>query len=164
MKRLSFTLFLLLAAVPLATANSDPEYTQFGHDIHIGPDQQAGDLTCIGCSIYIMGQVSGDVTAVGGSVVMEGDGSIGGDVTTVIGDIRLNGTSKVGGDLAAVGGALRRQPGATVGGDVTALEGRGWVWLIVGPPILLLAGLIWLIVWLLERRRRPQPAPLARVA
>jgi hypothetical protein len=164
MRRISLALLLLLLTVPFAAANSDPEYTQFGHDIRIGPDQQAGELTCIGCSIYIFGQVSGDVTAIGGNVVMEGDGSIGGDVTTVVGDIRLNGTSKVGGDLAAVGGALRRQPGAIVGGDVTALEGRGWVWLIVAPPVLFLAGLIWLIVWLLERRRRPQPAPLARAA
>jgi hypothetical protein len=163
MKRISLVLFLLFATVPFATA-SDPEYTQFGHDIRIGPDQEAGEVTCIGCSIYISGQVSGDVTAIAGNVVMEGEGSVAGDLTTVLGDIRLNDTSKVGGDLAAVGGALRRQPGATVGGDVTALEGRAWVWLIVGPPVLFLAGLIWLVVWLLERRRRPQPAPLVRAA
>lgn len=163
MKHACLALLLLLAVAPFATAKNDPEYAQFGHDIRIGPDQQAGDLTCIGCSIYILGQVSGDVTAVGGNIVMDGDGSVAGDLTTVLGDVRLNDTAKVAGDLAAVGGALRRQPGVSIGGDVTALEGRVWFWLIIGPPVLMLAGVIWLIVWLLERRR-PQPTPLARAA
>jgi hypothetical protein len=164
MKHACLALLLLLATVPFATAKDNPEYTQIGHDIRIGPDQQAGEVTCIACSIYILGQVSGDVTAVGGSVVMEGDASVGGDLTTVLGSVRLDDSAKVGGDLAAVGGSLQRDPGATVGGDVTALQGRIWFLLILGPPVLMLAGLIWLIVWLLERNRRTQPAPLARVA
>lgn len=164
MKHACFAFLLLLAFAPFATAKDNPEYAQFGHDIRIGPNQEAGDLTCIGCSIYVLGQVSGDVTAVGGNVVLEGDGSVAGDLTTVLGDIRLNDSAKVAGDLAAVGGSLRRQPEATVGGDVTALEGRVWFWLIVGPPVLMLAGLIWLVVWLLERRRRPQPVPMVRAA
>lgn len=164
MKHACFAFLLLLAIAPFATAKDNPEYAQFGHDIRIGPGQEAGDLTCIGCSIYILGQVSGDVTAVGGNVVLEGDGSVAGDLTTVLGDVRLNDSAKVAGDLAAVGGSLRRKPEATVGGDVTALEGRVWFWLIVGPPVLMLAGLIWLVVWLLERRRRPQPVPMVRAA
>jgi hypothetical protein len=164
MKHACLALLLLLAVAPFATANESPEYTQFGHDIRIGPDQQAGDVTCIGCSIYILGEASGDVTAVGGNVVVEGDGSVGGDLTTVLGDVRLNDSAKVGGELTAVGGALRPQPGVAVGGDVTALEGRLWYWLILGPPLLMLAGLIWLVVWLLERRRRPQPVPMVRAA
>jgi hypothetical protein len=164
MKPVCLALLLLLAIAPFATAKNDPEYAQFGRDIRIGPDQQAGDLTCIGCSIYILGQVSGDVTAVGGNIVMSGDGSVAGDLTTVLGDVRLSDTAKVGGDLAAVGGSLRRQPNVTIGGDVTALDGRAWIWLIVGPPILMLVGIVWLIVWLLDRGRRPQPAPLARAA
>lgn len=164
MKYACFAFLLLLAFASFATAKDNPEYAQFGHDIRIGPDQEAGDLTCIGCSIYILGQVSGDVTAVGGNVVLEGDGSVAGDLTTVLGDVRLNDSAKVAGDLAAVGGSWRRQPEATVGGDVTALEGRIWFWLIVGPPVLMLAGLIWLVVWLLERRRRPQPVSMVRAA
>jgi len=164
MKHVCLALLLFLVVAPFATAKNGPEYAQFGRDIRIGPDQQAGDLTCIGCSIYISGQVSGDVAAIGGNVVMEGDGSVAGDVTTVLGNVRLNDTAKVGGDLAAVGGSLRRQPTVTIGGDVTALEGRAWFWLILGPPILMLVGIAWLIVWLLDRRRRPHPAPLARAA
>ena len=163
MKSACLAILLLLAIAPFATAKDNPEYAQFGHDIRINPDQQAGELTCIGCSIYISGQVSGDVTAIAGNVVMEGEGSVAGDLTTVLGDIRLNDAARVSGDLAAVGGSLRRQPGVTIGGDVTALEGRVWFWLILGPPILILVGIVWLIVWLLERRR-PQPARLARAA
>ncbi len=164
MKHAYLALILLLATVPFAAAKNSPEYAQFGHDIRINPDQQAGDLTCIGCSIYIQGEVSGDVTAVGGNIVIDGEGSVAGDLTTVLGDVRLNDAAKVAGDLAAVGGSLRRQAGATVGGDVTALEGRVWFWLIVGPPILGLVGIVWLVVWLLERRRRPQPTQFARAA
>jgi len=156
--------FFLLASVPFASAKDNPEYTQFGHDIRVGPDQQTGDLTCIGCSIYIRGQVAGDVTAVAGNVVIEGEGSVAGDLTTVLGDVRLESGTKVAGDLAAVGGSLRRQPEAIVGGDVTALEGRGWFWLIVGPPVLIFAGIAGLVVWLVQRRQRPAPTPLARAA
>jgi len=161
--RLPFLVLLLVAVVPRAIAKNSSEYTQIGHDIRIGANQKTADLTCINCSIYVRGQVTGDVTTIHGSVVIEDDGSVAGDVTSVLGNIRLEKGTKVDGDLTAVGGKVSRQPDATVAGDVTSLEGQSWFWLILGFPVLLFAGIIALIVWLIQRRRAPTPS-LARAA
>ena len=165
MKQFAFRLLLLILAclAPLSFAKNKSEYTQFGHDIRVGPTQKTNDLTCINCSVYVRGQVAGEVTAIHGNVVIEGEGSVAGDVTAVLGDVRVDSGTKIAGDLTAVGGRVSRQPEATVAGDVTSLEGRGWFWLIFGFPVGLLAGIVALIVWLVHRRRPPAPS-LARVA
>ncbi|HWX93392.1 MAG TPA: polymer-forming cytoskeletal protein [Terriglobales bacterium] len=154
---------LLVCVAPYASAKNNSEYTQFGHDIRIGANQKTHDLTCIHCSIYVHGQVAGDVTAIHGNVVVDGDASVAGDVTAVLGDIRVDKGTKVAGDLTAVGGKVSRQPEATVAGDVTSLEGQSWFWLILGFPVLLIAGIIALIVWLVQRSKTRAPS-LARAA
>jgi hypothetical protein len=164
MKPALLAVLLVLTIVPFAAAKNSPEFTQIGRDIRIGPDDEAGDITCIACSIYISGQVAGDVTAIGGNVLIDNQGSVAGDLTTVLGSVRLNDAAKIAGDLAVVGGTLRRAPQVQVSGDVTALEGRAWIWLMLAGPLLILAGTIWLIIWLLDRRRRPAPAQVARAA
>lgn len=158
-----FVALVLLCAVPPAVAKNNSEYTQFGHDIRIGATQKTNDLTCINCSIYVHGQVAGDVTAIHGNVVIDGDASVAGDVTAILGDVRVDKGTKVAGDLTAVGGKVSRQPEATVAGDVTSLEGQAWFWLILGFPVLLVAGIVTLIVWLVQRSRTPAPS-LARAA
>jgi hypothetical protein len=80
-----------------------------------------------------------------------------------LGDVRVDKGTKVAGDLTAVGGKVSRQPEATVAGDVTSLEGQAWFWLILGFPILLVAGIVTLIVWLVQRSRTPATS-LARAA
>ncbi len=64
-----------------AAAKDNPSYTQFGHNINIGPSDEVGDVTCIGCSIHVRGLVAGDVTAVGGSIIIEDQAQVTGDVT-----------------------------------------------------------------------------------
>lgn len=154
---------LLVWLAPHAFGKDSSQYTQFGRDIRIGPTQKTNDLTCINCSIFVRGQVAGDVTAVHGNVAIEGDGTVAGDVTAVLGDVRVDKGTKIAGDLTAVGGKVSRQPEATIAGDVTSLEGQAWFWLILGFPVVLLAGIIALIVWLVQRNRTPAPS-LARVA
>ena len=61
-------------------------------------------MTCVGCSIYIRGQASGDVTAIAGSVFAESGASIAGDVTAMGGDARVESGAQVAGDLTAIGG------------------------------------------------------------
>jgi hypothetical protein len=158
-----FAVLLLVCVVPYANAKNKSEYTQFGHDIRIGANQKTNDLTCINCSIYVHGQVAGDVTAIHGNVVIDGDASVAGDVTAVLGDVRVDKGTKIAGDLTAVGGKISRQPEATVAGDVTSLEGHSWFWLILGFPVVLIAGIIALIVWLVQRSKTPAPA-MARAA
>ena len=81
------TLVLLLSGAAFASDTSS--YTEFGHNIDIGPNQHVGDLTCFGCSIRVRGQVTGDVTTIGGSIVLEEQVKVSGDVTAIAGDARL---------------------------------------------------------------------------
>src|SRR5713226_8346923 len=152
-----FAIFLVPSTSLAAETHADR--FQMNHDIHIQPDEKVGDVTCIGCSVYVRGQVSGDVTAIAGSVVAEAGASIAGDVTAVGGNARVESGAQVAGDLTAFGGDLRREPQATVTGDVTTLGGHGWVFLIFLLPFVCLGGIIALIIWLIQRSRRPTPVP-----
>jgi hypothetical protein len=148
----------LVPSTSLAAATT-PDRFQMNHDIHIQPDEKVGDVTCIGCSVYVRGEVSGDVTAIAGSVIAEPGASIAGDVTTIAGNARVESGSQVAGDLTAVGGDLSRDPQAAVAGDVTTIGGHGWVFLIFLLPFVFLGGIVALIIWLIQRSRRPAPIP-----
>lgn len=149
----------LVASLNLA-AESNSDRVQLNHDIHIQPGERVGDVTCIHCSIYIRGQASGDVTAIAGDVVAESGASIAGDVTAIGGNARVDSGAQVSGDLTAIGGSLRRDPQASVAGDVTTVGGHGWIFAIFLLPFLFLAGIIALIIWLIQRSRHPAaPVP-----
>ena len=154
--------FLLCCLVfsPTVFAQDNTDYTQFGHNINVGPGKQISEATCFGCTIRVRGQVAGDVTTFGGSIILEDQGQIGGDVTAFAGDIRLGAATNIGGDVAVFGGQIRRDPAATVGGSVTSMSGMFWVILIFVGPFVLLGFLIASIVWLVKRARRPA-VPLA---
>ena len=149
---------LLVPSISFALETS-PDRFQMNHDIHIQSDEKVGDVTCIGCSVYVRGQVSGDVTTIAGSVIAEPGASIAGDVTTIGGNARVESGSQVAGDLTAIGGDLRRDPQASVAGNVTTMGGHGWVFLIFLLPLVILGGIIALIIWLIQRSRRPAPVP-----
>ena len=149
---------LLLPSTKLA-AESNPDRVQFNHDIHIGPNDRVGDATCIGCSIHVRGQVSGDVTTIAGSVALESGASVAGDVTVIGGKARAESGTQVAGDLTAIGGDLLRDPQAAIAGDVTTVGGGRWVFLIFLLPFVFLGGIIALIIWIVQRNRRPAPAP-----
>ena len=150
----SLLLICLLLAAPFALADNR-EYTQFGHSIYIGPDQHTGDVTCFLCSVRVRGQVGGEITTFGGNVTIEDDASVGGDVTAFGGTVRLGPATKIGGEVTVMGGTLIRDPKAQIGGDVTTFSGQGWLFVIFGLPLLVFAGIIALVVWLIQRRQRP---------
>jgi hypothetical protein len=150
----TFTLFCLALSSP-AFAKNNPTYTQVGHNISIGPNQEVGELTCFGCSIRVRGQVAGDVTAFGGSIVIEDRGQVAGDVTAFGGNIRLDQAVKVAGDVTVFGGEIRRDQQARISGDVTSMGGRGWLVPILLAPFVILGILIAFVVWLIQRLRRP---------
>jgi hypothetical protein len=153
---------LWLALSGAAIAKDNPDYTQIGRDITVASSQGVGDVTCIGCSIHVLGQVSGDATTVGGSIYIEDQGQVAGDVTAVAGSVRLEKEGKVAGDMTVVGGAIRRVPGAEVGGDVTSVGGTLWAPLILLAPFLFLALLVTLVVWFVQRLGKPSvPAAAA---
>lgn len=160
-RRLRFLSAGVIFLVALSSgAFADRDRTQVGHTINIGPDEEVGDATCFGCSIRVRGHVSGDVTAFGGSVVVEDQGQVGVDATVFGGDIRIDKAAKIARDVTVFGGRIRRDPAATVGGDVTTMGGPGWIFLIFLAPLIFIGLFIALIVWIIRRLLRPS-VPLA---
>jgi hypothetical protein len=141
-------------------AASSPDRTQFGTDIHVQAGEKTADVTCINCSVYVRGQVSGDVTTVHGNIVLESGAEVAGDITAIWGNVRTESSTQIAGDLTAVAGSVHRDPQSTSAGDVTALEGTKWLLAIIVPPIIFLGGIIALIIWLVQRNRAGAPAPV----
>lgn len=159
--RLLIVLTVLVPCVSSAAlAKNNPSYTQFGHNIDIGPNEKTSDLTCFGCSIRIRGEVAGDVTAFAGSIVIEDQGQIAGDVTAFGGDLRIDRNVKIAGDTTVFAGQLRRDPQATISGDVTTMGGRGWLVPMLLTPFVVLGLLIAFVIWMIRLMRRPT-APAA---
>ena len=134
--------------------------TQFGHEIVIGADETASDVTCFSCSVRVRGQVSGDVTTFGGTVTVEPDAEVTGDTTIFAGDLRLEAGAKVG-QVTVFGGKIRRDSSASIDGDVTNIGGGAalWLFIVFGLPCVFLGALIALIVWLIRKfSRRAIPA------
>jgi hypothetical protein len=158
--RSTLALFFLLTCTILACStvfaqDSSPDHTQFGSNITIGPNEQAGDVTCFGCSVRIRGHVNGDATVFGGSIILEGEGQVDGDVTDFGTGVRLDKEVKVGGDVTIFGGPIRRDTASSVGGDVTTFSGSLWLVLIFGLPAAFFGAFIALVVWVIRRLTRP---------
>ena len=150
--------FVILVALSTGlAAQMIPDRFQKNHDIHVETGETIGDATCINCSIYIRGQLAGDATAIKGNVVVEQGAKIAGDVTVLFGKATIENDAQVGGDATAIGGTVHRDPQGRVGGDVTSLAGGGWVLFIFLVPLAVMGGIIALIVWLVQRRRKPAP-------
>jgi predicted acyltransferase (DUF342 family) len=155
-------LALVLSLSSAAFAKDNSSYTEFGHEISIGPNQQVGDVTCLGCSIHVRGRVNGDVTTIGGSIVLDDQSKVSGDVTAIAGNAHLGAGAEVGGDATVIGGELRRDPQAAIGGDVTSMFGGGWFVVILLVPFMILGLLVAFVVWLVQRLRSPSvPAAAA---
>jgi hypothetical protein len=135
--------------------DSSPDHTHFGSDITVGTNEQAGDVTCFGCTVRIRGHVNGDATVFGGSIVLEGDAQVDGDITDFGTGVRLGKEVKVGGDVTVFGGPIRRDTSSSVDGDVTTFSGSLWLVLIFGLPAVFLGALLSLAVWLVRRLTRP---------
>jgi hypothetical protein len=162
MVRLSMVFCLVSFLCAAAFADGSHDHTQVGHNITIAADENAGDVTCFGCSVRVRGHVSSDVTAFGGSVFVEDQGEVDGDLTAFGGNILLNKGVKVGGDVTVFGGHIRRDAEASIGGDLTSMGGGlGWIILLALIPFILLGAFIALIVWLIRRLTQPSVAASA---
>jgi hypothetical protein len=148
-----FAMFLLVVAVPMASAKSGSQNdrVQFGSSINVLEDEDVGSVVCIGCSIHMAG-TCGDAVAIGGRIEIAGRAK--GDVVAVGGGVRLGGNAQVGGDVVTIGGALERDPNSEVKGEIVS-QGGSYVLplLIIIPllPVILIVALIW---WLVTRNNR----------
>jgi hypothetical protein len=159
MSRSTLCTLLVLLLSAAAWAKGNPERTQFSRDIRVEVGEKTGDVTCINCSVYVLGEAAGEVTAIHGNVVVENGASVAGDITSVWGNVRLENGSRVAGDLTAVAGVVHRESQTSVSGDVTSLEGSKWLLAILVPPLVFFGLLVALVVWLLQRNRGTAPSP-----
>lgn len=108
------TLIVVLGSVPgLAAADR----TQAGGTIVVEAGETIrGDLTAMGGSVVIRGTVTGDVQAFAGSVDIEG--TVGGNVEAAAGSVSVGESAVIDGDLSAGAGSIRID--GTVRGNVEA--------------------------------------------
>jgi hypothetical protein len=152
---------LVLAASPAWAHGSHHDKSgnnraAIGNDITIDEGETTGDVACAFCSVHVHGDVHGDVAVAFGSVTVDQDKTVSGDMAVAGGDVSLKDSASIGGDLALVGGDLNLAPDASVHGNKTILPWRGWL-LVPLAPFLILAGIIWLIVWFFRRNRQRSP-------
>src|SRR5690348_8356552 len=99
-QRLAILTLTVAFTIPSAFAKGDgSEVTQFGRDVRIGADQKAANVTCFNCSVYVEGQVAGEITTFHGNIILQDGAMVGGELTALLGDVRLGNDTKVAGEL-----------------------------------------------------------------
>jgi len=149
------SVLLMLACTP-AFARSADDRASVGSDITIADGESAGDIACAFCTVHVHGEVTGDIATLFGSVMVDAGRNISGNVASLGGDLEMGQDASVGGDVAIAAGEARLGSGAAIRGQQTILPGRLWL-LLPLAPLLFLAGLIWLIVYIVRRNRYQFP-------
>lgn len=143
-----------MVAAPLrleARARQDAE-DQVGvfRTIQVSEGEAAGDIACAFCTVRIDGDVHGDVAVIFSTVEVGEGRTIGGDVATLFSTLRVGEGASIGGDLATALGTTSLAPGARVQGDRAMLSSGLGITMVLAP-LLILAGTIWLLVWVARR-------------
>ena len=157
MRRWSVAVLLLLVATVPAFAKSDNDRASFGSDITVAEGETAGDIACMFCDVRIHGDVKGDIAVMFGRVEVDAGHSISGDVAALGADLVLGEGATVGGDVALAAGDANVAEGATIHGSRMVLPSRLWL-LLPLAPFLIVIGVIWLIVYIVQRNRYQFPA------
>ena len=157
-RRLLCAVLILFLAVPAFAKGShnDNDRASFGNDITVAEGESAADVACAFCSVHIRGEVTGDVAVAFGSVTVEPGHTIAGDTAVLLGDLNLGEGSSVNGDVAVMAGNTNLAEGAAIHGS-RAVVPQPIGTLILLAPFLVLAGIIWLIVYFVRRRRYTFP-------
>ena len=157
MRRWSVAVVLLLAATLPAFAKSDNDRASFGSDITVAEGETVGDIACMFCDVRVHGDVKGDVAVMFGRVEVDPGHSISGDVAALGADLVLGEGATIGGDVALAAGDANVAEGAMIHGSRMVLPSRLWL-LLPLAPFLILIGVIWLIVYIVQRNRYQFPA------
>ncbi len=156
MHRLLLAVAVVFSMSLPAFARSTNDRASVGDDITISDGETAGDVACAFCSVHVHGEVKGDVAVLFGAITVDAGKSIGGDVAALGGDLNLGAGSWVGGDVAIAAGDVMTGDGATIHGSRAVMPSKIWL-LLPFAPLLILIGLIWLIVWVVQRNRYQFP-------
>jgi hypothetical protein len=156
MRKLILTAVVMLATAMPAFGRSDQDRVGVGNEITIAEGETAGDVACAFCSVKVHGDVKGDVAVLFGRISVDANHEIAGDVAGLGTELRLGEEATVGGDVALMAGSANLGSGATIRGSQALMPSRIWL-LLPFAPLLILAGVIWLIVWLVRRNRYRVP-------
>src|SRR5436305_15093778 len=103
LSRLGILLIVSTFALPaLGFAAHSHERFQMNRDIRAEQNDKTGDLTCLNCSVYLRGEVAGDIFTLNARVVPQQGAQRSGDAATLIGDVRLDEGATTAGDVAAI--------------------------------------------------------------
>jgi len=137
---------VLMASQPMhAESDKDGDRSSVGGDIVIQKGETARNVACVACSVYVHGVVDGKVAVVMGDVVV--DGVVNEKVAIVMGDLKVQHGGVVQGGTEVDGGTVE-------GRSVNVPKGP--IVLALLFPFLMLALLIWFIVWIVRRSRSPR--------
>jgi hypothetical protein len=157
MRRLILPIALLLSITLPAFARSKDDRVGIGNNITVAEGETASDIACVFCDVHIHGDVKGDVAVLFGKVEVDPGRTISGDVAALGADLNMGPGATIGGDVALAGGDANLGPGAMIHGSSAVSPSRIWL-LLPFAPLLILAGLIWLIVYIVRRNRYQFPA------
>jgi hypothetical protein len=94
-----------------------------GGSLRIEKDEIVKNVTIVGGSVDVLGEVMGDLTVAGGSAHVRKDGHVHGAATAIGGSLDVEDGATVDGDVGVVGGVLTRAPGAKIHGAI--VQGKG---------------------------------------
>jgi len=147
---------LMLACTPAFARSGGDDRVAVFSDVTVPDGESVGDIACAFCTVRVHGEVKGDIATFLGSIKVDEGRNISGDVASLGGDLELGQDASVGGDVAIAAGEVRHGSGAAIRGQQTILPGRFWL-LLPFAPLLILAGLIWLVVYIVRRNRYQFP-------
>ena len=118
--RVALLVGLLLLTAGTSVVAAQPTQ-QVGGTVVVEADETVGDVTAYGGTVIVRGTVEGDLTAVGGRVVLEEGSEVTGRVRAVAGSVELAGT--VGGNTVLYAGRTTVTESADLRGSFGAVGG-----------------------------------------
>ncbi len=157
-------LVVVICGVAASAQDKNNDVAAIGRSITVAPGETRGDIACVHCTVYVRGTVKGDIAIFDGRLVV--DGTVTGDIALFWGIVRIGDNAQVGGDIAVAGGELKKSPTASIHGDQANFTRSqvivGAVFALIGFAVMI-ALLVWLVVFLFRRSRAPQQQVVRRV-
>lgn len=154
--KLLLAAILAMALLRSGSHGSGEDRVALFSTINIEEGQTAGDVACAFCTVNIRGDIKGDVAVLFGTVSADPDRTISGDVALLFSTLRLRDNDRINGDLAAALSTTDVPSSASIGGD-RAILSSGLGLAVLAGPVLILAGIIGLVLFLVRRNRYPYP-------
>lgn len=148
--------FFFAAYLSHATHGSGDDRVALFSTINIEEGQTAGDVACAFCTVNVKGDVGGDMAVLFGTINAAPGRTISGDVAVLFSTLRLEDDDRINGDLAAALSTTRIPASVSIHGDRSVLS-SGLGLAVLAGPLMILAGILGLVIFLVRRNRYPYP-------